>query len=123
MLGIYAGTGPDQVDELVPVLCDEVRRMGSEVAEVEVLRARAQLRSQILMGMESTSARCEHMAATTLMFGQPLPATEVVARIDAVTAADVMRLARRLVERPVTVSAVGPVAALEPYDRMSARLV
>ena len=123
LLGIYAGTGADEVAELVPVLCDEIRRIGSDVTDAEVKRAQAQLRSQILMGMESTSARCEHLAATTLMFGHPLPATDVVARIEAVTTDDVTRMARKLVEDPVTVSAVGPIAALEPYDRLSARLV
>jgi len=44
LFGIYAGTGPDEVEELVPVMCDEIVKIADGVDEAELQRARAQLK-------------------------------------------------------------------------------
>ena len=59
VFGIYAGTGPDLIDEFVPALCDQIVRLADSVDEREIVRARTQLKSNLLMAMESTGARSE----------------------------------------------------------------
>ena len=54
---IYAGTGPDQTEELVSVLCDEIKKMTAYASDEEVRRAKAQLKAGLLMGLESPSSR------------------------------------------------------------------
>ncbi len=122
LFGIYAGTGDQMVGELVPVLCDEVTKVAEEVTEEEVARARTQLKAGLLMGLESTSNRCEQLGQQMLMFGRPLPTSEVVEKVDAVDVAAVSRVAKELLHRPLTLAAMGPVGGLEPYDRIMARL-
>ena len=122
LFGIYAGTGDTLVEELVPVLCDEVSKVAAEATEEEVARARTQLKAGLLMGLESTSNRCEQLGQHLLMFGRPIPTEEVVEKVDAVDVAAVSRVARRLLERPLTLAAMGPLGHLESYDRISARL-
>jgi predicted Zn-dependent peptidase len=122
LFGVYAGTGEDEVEELMPVLCDEIRKLsaGLEVAELE--RARAQLKAGLLMSLESTTARCEQQAAHMLVFGRPLDMSEMVARIDAVDVRAVERVARRLRSAPPTLTALGPVGRVESYEKVAARL-
>ena len=84
LFGIYAGTGEDEVEELVPLVCDELRKVVLDVGEAEISRARAQLKSGMLMALESTSARCEQLARQLMIFGRPVPIAESVARIEAV---------------------------------------
>jgi len=122
LFGVYAGTGEDEVEELMPVLCDEIRKLsaGLEVAELE--RARAQLKAGLLMSLESTTARCEQQAAHVLVFGRPLNMSEMVARIDAVDARAVERVARRLRSAPPTLTALGPIGRVESYEKVAARL-
>jgi len=122
LFGVYAGTGEDEVEELMPVLCDEIRKLsaGLEVAELE--RARAQLKAGLLMSLESTTARCEQQAAHMLVFGRPLNMSEMVARIDAVDARAVERVARRLRSAPPTLTALGPIGRVESYEKVAARL-
>ncbi len=122
LFGIYAGTGDTMVDELVPVLCEEVVEVAETVTEEEVARARTQLKAGLLMGLESTSNRCEQLGQHLLMFGRPLPTAEVVEKVDAVDLQAVKRVAKGLVERPLTLAAMGPVGRLEPYDRIMERL-
>ncbi len=122
MFGIYAGTGDAMAEELVPVLCEEVRKLADDVTEEEVARSRTQLKAGLLMGLESTSNRCEQLGQHMLMFGRPIPTAEVVEKVDAVDAAAVSRVAKRLLQQPLTLAAMGPVDHLEPYERILERL-
>lgn len=123
LFGIYAGAGADHTRELVPVICGEVVKIAHSVSNDELDRARAQLKASLLMSLESPSARCEQLSRHMLIFGRPIPAREIIERIDAVDADALTRSARRLIEgeRP-TVTALGPVAGVEPYEKIAARL-
>ena len=122
LFGIYAGTGEDEVAELIPVMCDEIVKVGGGVREIEVLRARAQLKASILMSLESTSSRCEQLARQMAIYRRPISVAEVVASIEAVTPEDCARVARRLFATTPTVAAIGPLAQVESYDQIAARL-
>jgi predicted Zn-dependent peptidase len=123
LFGVYAGTGEQDVAELVPVLCDEIVRLADTVREEEVARARAQLRAGVLMALESTSARCEQVAQHLLVYGRVVPVEEIVARVEAVEVADVARVVRRIFATPPTLAAVGPLGRLEPLAALGRRLV
>ncbi|MDO8606679.1 MAG: pitrilysin family protein [Phaeospirillum sp.] len=122
LFGVYAGTGEDEVSELIPVMCDEIVKVGLGVRDDEVQRARAQLKASILMSLESTTSRCEQLARQMAVYGRPLPVSEVVAKVEAITAEDCARVARRLFAGAPTVAAIGPLAKVEDYDRIAARL-
>ncbi|MEE8271688.1 MAG: pitrilysin family protein [Alphaproteobacteria bacterium] len=122
LFGIYAGTGGGEAAELVPVLCDEITKVTADATEDEVVRARAQLKASLLMGLESTSARCEQLGQQMLIFGRQVPVREVVDAVDAVDAAAVRRTAGRLLQHPPTLAALGPIHGLESYDRIVRRL-
>ncbi len=122
LFGIYAGTGPSQARELVPILCHEIDRVARDVTEAEVMRARAQLKAGTLMALESTMSRCEHLGQQLLAYGRPVPTSEVVRRINAVDLETVRRVAGQLSRSAPTVTALGPLDDLESYDRIAARL-
>ena len=122
LFGVYAGTGSKEVRELVPVVCDELAKLTLGVSEEELDRARAQLRAALLMSRESSSARAEQIAQQLLIYGREVPVEEILAKIAAVTAADVQRVARRLLASAPTVTAIGPLKHLESAARIAARL-
>ena len=123
LFGIYAGAGGDHLGELVPVICDEVAKVAQAIGEDELDRARAQIKASLLMSLESPSARCEQMARHMLIYGRPLPADEIIEKIDAVDAAAMIGAARRLIDdgRP-TIAALGPIAGMDTYDAIAQRL-
>jgi predicted Zn-dependent peptidase len=122
VFGVYAGTGPEQVEELVPVVCDEICRVAEDASDEEVARARAQLKASLLMSLESTMARCEQLGQQMLIHGRPIGVPELLSKVDAVDAPTVRRVAAVLRTRPPVVTALGPLAGLESYDRIAARL-
>jgi predicted Zn-dependent peptidase len=119
---IYAGTGGDEVAELMPVVCDELLKLPTDMTVPEVARAAAQLKAATLMSREKPSSRCEQLASQLLIYGRPIPPAEVVARIDAVTIEDLARLAKRLIATKPTLTTLGPVGRVMGYDALTRRL-
>ncbi len=122
LFGVYAGTGEDEVAELIPVVCDEIAKVGADVTEDEVARARAQLKAGTLMALESSMSRCEQLGQQILIYDRPVPVEEIVAKIDGVDRDAVVKAASRLRASRPTVAALGPIAKLESYDRIAERL-
>ncbi len=120
--GIYAGTGPNRLAELVPVIIHELQALAGNVTADEVARARSQLKAGLLMGMESPSAQCEQMARHLMVHQRLIPKEEMVAKIDSVDVAAVQRYAERLLNKPkIAISALGPITQLESMDKIAAR--
>jgi len=122
LFGIYAGTGENEAAELLPVLCEEARKLDDGFAASELARAKAQMKAGLLMSLESTSARCEQMAQHLLIHGTPFDPEDIVRRIDAVDDAAIGRIIARWRSAPPTLAALGPVGKLEDFARLEARL-
>ena len=122
LFGLYAGTGEDQAAELVPVMIDELKRLQDGLSEAELSRARAQLKSSLLMSLESTGSRCEQLARQIQVHNRPVPTSETVAKIDAVTEADILRVARTIFSGTPTFTAIGPVGTMPSLEDITARL-
>ena len=122
LFGIYAGTGPAQLEELMDVAAGEICKVTDDVGEDELVRARSQLKAGLMMSLESSSSRCEQLGRQMHIFGRPLPLGEIVAAIDSVTRDDAAAVADRLFRggRPV-VAALGPIDQLEPYPHIASR--
>jgi predicted Zn-dependent peptidase len=73
--------------------------------------------------LESSSARADQIARQILAFGRPIPLDELVAKIDAVTIADVRAAGRTLIAsgRP-TFAGLGPSSGLESAARIAETL-
>jgi predicted Zn-dependent peptidase len=120
---IYAGTGPDKLPELVPVVCEAVKAIcAAPVSAQELKRAKAQMKSNLLMGRESMMTRANQHAKQLIHFGQLFDVKDRLAKIEAINENDILRLAGRIFDGTPTVAALGPLGKLEPYDKIKSRL-
>ena len=95
VLHVYAGTSPEHLDEILGLFVAELRRAVNEtVSDEELQLAKDQYVASILLGLESTSARAESLARQEIIHGRRLRPEEIIARIEAVTPADLRRIAR-----------------------------
>ena len=107
---IYAGTSANEIGELTQITMDELKRASDDMSEAEVARARVQIKAGMLMGLESPSSRAERIARLLAIYGRVPDVDEAVARIDAVTTADVRRYAGEMAGADTALALYGPVA-------------
>ena len=98
-------------------------RAASGITEKEVNRARAQMRSSLLMSQESPASRAAQIARQLMFKGAPIDNTELLDRLAAISAERLADLAGRtfLGSRP-TLAAIGPVGHLPTIEALSERL-
>ncbi len=113
LFSIYLGTGRDDVKKLVPILRDEIKKVTETVSDDEVKRARAQIKAGLLMSLESPSSRCAQSARQIMVYGRPLTTPEVIAKVEAVDAAGITRVAQRIFSGPATLAALGGKKSLD----------
>ncbi|GAB5388112.1 MAG: pitrilysin family protein [Alphaproteobacteria bacterium] len=119
LFGIYAGTAPDKVAELAPVVAETMRKAKGDITGQEFDRAKAQIRAALVMALESTSSRAESVAQQMIRFGRPIPLAETLDKLDAVTPADLDRMLGRLLASAPTLTALGPVDNVPKLDQMT----
>ncbi|MGZ3409747.1 MAG: M16 family metallopeptidase [Xanthobacteraceae bacterium] len=114
LFAIYAGTDPNDVDELMRVCAGEIEKAAETVSEAEVARSKIQMKAGLLMALESSGARAEQLARQMIIYGRPVPLEEIVAKIEAVTVDSVRLAGTAMLSRgqPV-VTVLGPGTRLE----------
>jgi len=92
---IYAGTSPAQAGEVLDLALAELRRIVRESVGTDELRlVKDQAVSSILLNLESTSARAATLARQEITHGRRITPDEIIQRLEAVTPADLQRVAR-----------------------------
>lgn len=122
LVSIYAGTGEGQCEELFEVICDQLLDVQSNIEDEEIDRARTQLRAGILMGLESTMGRCEHLAQNILTHNRPLTPAEIGEKLDAVDKAAIIGVGERILSSRPTVALMGPINGFDAHDYVVRRL-
>ncbi len=101
MLNIYVGTSKDKTQEVIDIILAEMRRMKTErFTDKELQSAKELIKGNLLLSMESTDNRMQKLATNEIYFGRNVPPEEIVGRIEAVTAEDILSLSAQIFARP-----------------------
>jgi predicted Zn-dependent peptidase len=96
-LCIYAGVAVDKTRQTIELTMRELRRLKQETVSLSELgRAKDQLKSNMVMGLESGSSRMANLARQQMYFGRFFGVEEITSEIEAVTPDDIQRLAQDL---------------------------
>ena len=120
--GIYAGTGPDSLEEIIPVISDEIVKVTQNVTEQEVERAKAQLKSHLLIGRESMMTRADQHAKHLIFKKSVFDVEETLKKIDAIDAAAIKAVAAQIFSSKPNLAALGPLQKLPSFNVIEDRL-
>lgn len=122
VVGVYTGTGETEAAEIGAVVAGEMAGLAGTATEEEVARAKAQLKSSFLMGLERPSARAEMIAGHLFNYDRVLTVQEMTERLNAVDAAAVRRFGEKVMATTnPSVATVGPAGKLERYGIFAGR--
>ncbi|KAG9134813.1 hypothetical protein Leryth_001112 [Lithospermum erythrorhizon] len=117
LFGVYAIAPPEYLDDLAYVIMNSLSKMCYRVSDEDVIRARNQLKSSLLLHIDGTSPVAEDIGRQLLTYGRRIPYAELFARIDAVDASTVKRVANRFIfDKDIALAAVGPIQKLPDYN-------
>ena len=122
MLGVYAGTSEKDSATLIDVVTEEFHKMTQRITPEELMRAKAQIKAGLLMGLESPSSRARRIAHTILTFDQYVTLEEVIKKIDQVTEKDVRQFAESLLNAPLSIASLGPIGNLPSFESIKSKL-
>ncbi|KAJ0981990.1 hypothetical protein J5N97_010245 [Dioscorea zingiberensis] len=114
---VYAVAKPDCLDDLAYAIMYDISKMSYRVSEADVTRACNQLKSSLQLHIDGTTPIAEDIGRQLLTYGRRIPTTELFARIDAVDASTVKRVANRFIfDQDVAIAAMGPIKKLPDYN-------
>jgi predicted Zn-dependent peptidase len=119
-IGVYAASSPENAEELLDVTSGVMMSVAERVSEAEVARAKAQIKSSLVMNLESASSRADQIARQFLAFGTVPPISDLVAKVEDVTVEQVRALAARLFRNNTpSLSAVGQLSHMSTHAKIA----
>ncbi|KAF9651670.1 hypothetical protein BDM02DRAFT_3178695 [Thelephora ganbajun] len=107
------------LDDLTHFTLREWTRMSIAPTEVEVERAKSQLKASMLLGLDGTTAIAEDIGRQLVTSGRRMTPKQIEFAIDAVTPAEIQRVAQKyLWDKDIALAAVGSVDGLLDYNRI-----
>ena len=99
LFGISASLPPirNAHDNILAVICDQLINATTDISDSSLSRAKNQLKSSLLMSLESKLTLLEDIARQILFFDKRIDALEICNRIDSVTCNDIKRAAARII--------------------------
>ena len=107
LFGISASCNPIRAGQMLDVMCRELQNLTlesgfSSLQTAEVNRAKNQLRSSLLMNLESRMVELEDLGRQVQVHGRKFGVKEMCKKIDALTVKDLRRVARLVIRRKKT---------------------
>ncbi|XP_069097706.1 mitochondrial-processing peptidase subunit alpha [Pleurodeles waltl] len=122
LLCIHASADPRQVREMVEIITREFTLMAGAVGEVELERAKTQLKSMLMMNLESRPVIFEDVGRQVLATGGRKLPDELCNLISLVTSNDIARVATKMLRNKPAVAALGDLSELPDYEHIQAAL-
>jgi predicted Zn-dependent peptidase len=118
-LGIYVGCEPKRATKAAEAAIRELTGLAERrVEDAELTKAREYSKGRLLLQLEGTSSICNYLGQQELLTDEILLPDEVVRRIDAIGADDILRVARRLLGGGMRAAVIGPFRAPERFESL-----
>jgi predicted Zn-dependent peptidase len=120
MFGAYAGLTPENVDEAVTLMIQEMRNLKMDrLAASELEDAKNYTKGNLLLAAESVDNQMVRLAQNEINFGRQIAVKEVLHAIEAVTQDDIIELARALFSSDrLALTTLGPLTDKTPFEKM-----
>lgn len=110
IFGAYLATDPNGVGKSVEIIRSEYEKLKKKrLSKHQLDQVKAQLKGNLTLGMESTSARMNRLARQELLLGNYHSVDETIKDIDALTPSEILELSNRMFDMSqVAVAVKGP---------------
>ena len=104
----YAGTIPEKAQETLDLIIAEFNRLSRGIDKEEIKRAKAELKSSLILQSESSSSRAAGIGSDYHLLGKVRTLDEIKEKIEQTTVASVLEFLRNNKFKDFTVVTIGP---------------
>jgi predicted Zn-dependent peptidase len=117
---VYAGTSPASAPRVVSSIIQEFRRIKEDgVSREELRRAKDHLKGSMMLGLESTGSRMSNLSRQEMYFGRFFTLDEMIARIEAVSAEEILAITREFFQtEKISLTVLGRLDGLKFTRKM-----
>ena len=112
LFGVYVQTEmgkKEAVDEIIGTIQEEIVAVTTGVTDDALAAAKAQLKYNMMVQMDGTTPNAEEIGRQMLAYGRRMSLAETFARIDAIEADDVTRVADKVIwDQEIAFAGMGP---------------
>jgi len=119
LFGVYGVSAPEHATSMAEVLVTELIRMTADIEQVELDRAKNQLKSSVFMQLETRNTILEDICRQLSVFGKVESAETVASWVDQVTIADVQNVAKTMLKTAPSIACVGDLRNVPRYDQIA----
>jgi len=118
MFGAYFAVDPKQALETTRLVVNEIHKLRNEsVATAELQGAIEYTKGSLLLASESNDNQMVRSAQNEIIFKRDIPLQEVIEKVESVTAAEILDLAKHLFEKEkMVLTTLGPVQDKKAFE-------
>ena len=112
---VYAGTSAESAPKVVSEIMSEFRNLKNEkISDEELRRVKDQLKGNLMLSLESSTARMSNLARQEMYFDRFFDLDEIIERVEAVSADDISDLANEMLQADkVAVTVLGNLEGMK----------
>jgi predicted Zn-dependent peptidase len=123
MFGIHSALDSKNINLLIDLIIQELLSVTEKIDDMEIERAKAQVRSNLLMSMESTTSRAKKLCNNFAMFGRYISNDEILKKVNDVSVGSLKKIARQILSNNnITITTLGNVANICSYNKIIDKL-
>jgi len=122
VVGVYAGVDPGQIEATIKAILEELDNLRQEeIPSEELARAKDLTKAQLLLSMEDSFSVALWFGSQEILFSEILTCEEAMEEIEAITTADIRRVAQTLfLDEKLNLAVVGPFKSEEGFRELLA---
>ena len=123
IFGIHSALDSKNINLLIDLIIQELLSVTEKIDDMEIERAKAQVRSNLLMSMESTTSRAKKLCNNFAMFGRYISNDEILKKVNDVSVGSLKKIARQILSNNnITITTLGNVANICSYNKIIDKL-
>jgi predicted Zn-dependent peptidase len=121
-LTTFVGADPARIDEAIRVVADEYKKVkkDGEITEEELTKAKEYLKGHFVLELEDTRSVAVYYGSDFLLEKKLENPEEIIKRIEKVKLADVMRVAKEYLSRPLNLAIIGNFEDKARFEKLLA---
>ena len=120
---IHSALDSKNINLLIDLIIQELLSVTEKIDDMEIERAKAQVRSNLLMSMESTTSRAKKLCNNFAMFGRYISNDEILKKVNDVSVGSLKKIARQILSNNnITITTLGNVANICSYNKIIDKL-